>query len=127
MKRLIAAVSFALLATPALADSKPYEQLDVDRARVFVGSFNFDPRSAHLNTEMGLVIDSPALARRIAESFARTIPQRSYEVRLTPEGDLSWIERNGGEEVRHDTEPNTGFIKRLSVRLLSLLPIDWLL
>ena len=32
MKRLIAAVSFALLAAPALADNKPYEQLDVDRA-----------------------------------------------------------------------------------------------
>jgi hypothetical protein len=33
MKRLITAVSFALLATPALADNgKPYEQLDVDRA-----------------------------------------------------------------------------------------------
>jgi putative cardiolipin synthase len=99
----------------------------VDGARVFIGSFNFDPRSAHLNTEMGLVIDSPAMARRIAESFAQAIPQRSYEVRLTPEGGLSWIERNGREEVRHDTEPNTGFIKRLSVRLLSLLPIDWLL
>jgi putative cardiolipin synthase len=99
----------------------------VDGARVFIGSFNFDPRSAHLNTEMGLVIDSPALARRIAESFARTIPQRSYEVRLTPEGDLSWIERNGKKEVRHDTEPNVGLLKRLSVGLLSLLPIDWLL
>ena len=31
MKRIIAAVSFAVLATPVLADNKPYEQLDVDR------------------------------------------------------------------------------------------------
>src|SRR4029434_10299223 len=33
----------------------------VDRSRVFIGSFNFDPRSVELNSEMGVVIDSPAL------------------------------------------------------------------
>jgi putative cardiolipin synthase len=42
----------------------------VDQARVFVGSFNFDPRSAHLNTEMGFVIDSPALAQQVHDAFA---------------------------------------------------------
>jgi len=99
----------------------------VDGLRVFIGSFNFDPRSAHLNTEMGFVIDSAAMAQRIAESFQTGIPQRSYEVRLSPEGDLYWIERNGTEETRHDTEPNTGFFKRLAVRLISILPIDWML
>ena len=43
----------------------------VDGARIFVGSFNFDPRSAQLNTEMGFVIDSPALAVQIAERSSR--------------------------------------------------------
>ncbi len=42
----------------------------VDQRRVFVGSFNFDPRSAKLNTEMGLIIDS-AVARRAAVADAR--------------------------------------------------------
>src|SRR5690606_22057425 len=37
----------------------------VDGKRIFVGSFNFDPRSFNLNTELGFVIDSPALARQI--------------------------------------------------------------
>ena len=41
----------------------------VDRSRIFVGSFNFDQRSARLNTEMGLVIDSPTFARQLAERF----------------------------------------------------------
>ena len=41
-------------------------------SRIFVGSFNFDLRSALLNTEMGLVIDSPALAQRLAEVFDST-------------------------------------------------------
>jgi putative cardiolipin synthase len=99
----------------------------VDRSRVFVGSFNFDPRSAHLNTEMGLVIDSPALAQNITEAFERNIPERSYEVRLSAEGALYWIEHRGAETLRHDTEPGSGFWKRTAVRLLSLLPIEWLL
>jgi putative cardiolipin synthase len=99
----------------------------VDRARVFVGSFNFDPRSANLNTEMGILIDSPALAQRIASRFETGIPERSYEVRLSDEGELYWIERRGHERVRHDIEPGTSFWQRAAVRFMSLLPIDWLL
>lgn len=41
----------------------------VDGERLFVGSFNFDPRSVRLNCEMGFLIDSPTLARRIEEAF----------------------------------------------------------
>src|SRR5690606_32365544 len=54
----------------------------VDRARLFVGSFNFDPRSNYLNTELGFVIESPELAARISDRFRDDIPQDSYEVRL---------------------------------------------
>src|SRR6266487_4099318 len=65
----------------------------VDRSRVFIGSFNFDPRSARLNTEMGFVIDSPALADAIAERFADEVPTRAYEVGLGETGALYWIDR----------------------------------
>jgi len=99
----------------------------VDRARVFIGSFNFDPRSANLNTEMGFVIESPALARRIRETFDRRVSARAYEPRLSDEGKLYWIEPGDGTNVRHDTEPGTSFWQRLAVRLLSLLPIEWML
>jgi putative cardiolipin synthase len=99
----------------------------VDRTRVFIGSFNFDPRSARLNTEMGFVIDSPALAQKMAEAFERRIPADSYEVRLSDEDRLYWIERRRQGEVRHDVEPGTTFWKRSAVWLLSLLPLDWLL
>lgn len=99
----------------------------VDRSRVFVGSFNFDPRSARLNTEMGFVIDSPALAQRLSDTLANGIGERAYEVRLGTDGELVWIERGQGRLIRHDIEPGTGFWKRMGVRLLSLLPIDWLL
>ncbi len=100
----------------------------VDGSRIFVGSFNFDPRSARLNTEMGLLIDSPALAGRLAETLDKEVPQDSYEVRLAGDGaSIEWIERRPAGEKRYDTEPGVGFGRRLLVGFLSLLPIDWML
>ena len=99
----------------------------VDGERVFVGSFNFDPRSSDLNTEMGFVIESPALARQIDDAFDGRIQGHSYEVRLGERGRLYWLEGQGDGEVRHDTEPHTGIWKRGGIFLLSLLPIEWLL
>jgi putative cardiolipin synthase len=98
-----------------------------DRSRFFVGSFNFDPRSRKLNTELGFVIDSSALAQKIEAAFHESIPANSYEVRLSDNGRLYWIERRGDELVRHDTEPGTSWWLRAAVWLLSLLPIEWLL
>ncbi len=95
----------------------------VDRSRVFVGSFNFDPRSARLNTEMGFVIDSPALAEAIADAFARRAPERAYKVELSDSGALQWLT----DGQRFDQEPGTGIAKRLEVAALALLPIEWLL
>lgn len=99
----------------------------VDRSRFFVGSFNFDPRSRKLNTELGFVIDSPVLAQKIEAAFHDGIPANSYEVRLSNAGKLHWIERRGDELVQHDTEPGTSWWLRAAVWLLSLLPIEWLL
>jgi len=101
----------------------------VDGARIFVGSFNFDLRSARLNTEMGVVIDSPEFAGRMAKFFDKSVPELAYEVRLAPEGDgLVWIEHTAtGEEKRYDVEPETDAFKRWKVEFLSGLPIDWLL
>jgi putative cardiolipin synthase len=99
----------------------------VDRARFFVGSFNFDPRSRELNTELGFVIDSPRLAQEIEAAFNSTIPANAYEVRLSETGQLCWIERRDGEVVRYDTEPGTSVWFHAAVWFLSLLPIEWLL
>jgi putative cardiolipin synthase len=99
----------------------------VDGRRLFVGSFNFDERSARLNTEMGLLIDSPRLAARLAQAFATDIPVAAYEVRLDEDGDLRWIERTPSGEKRHATEPGAGPLRRAWLGFLSLLPIDWML
>jgi cardiolipin synthase C len=99
----------------------------VDSSRVFVGSFNFDPRSRHLNTELGFVIESPALAQKIERAFQSEIPPYAYEVRLSETGALYWLEQRDGTSIRHDTEPGVSFWLRTAVWFLSLLPIDWLL
>jgi putative cardiolipin synthase len=99
----------------------------VDDQRVFVGSFNFDPRSARLNTELGLVIDSPTLSRHIDDAFANVISSNAYQVKIDKNGDIYWLEQKGEQTVRHNTEPGTTLWQRALISLLSFLPIDWLL
>ena len=99
----------------------------IDRSRVFVGSFNFDPRSQRLNTELGFVIDCPAIAQAIADAFASIIPARAYQVRLSAAASLQWVEQRDGEEIVYDREPRAGFALRAFVGMLSMLPIEWLL
>ncbi len=99
----------------------------VDGERVFIGSFNFDPRSAHLNTEMGFAIDSPALARSMIQALQPILAGNAYRVRLSDRGELQWVENVAGRDVVHDIEPGTTFWRRLGVSILSLLPIEWLL
>jgi putative cardiolipin synthase len=94
----------------------------VDRSRIFVGSFNFDPRSARLNTEMGVVVESATLAAQLSEALDRDLPRDAYEVRLV-EDKLQWIDGN----VRHTSEPGAGWLRRIWIGFLSILPIEWLL
>ena len=95
----------------------------VDRERIFVGSFNFDPRSARLNTEMGVVVESAALATRLSEALDRDMANVAYQVRLSSDYGLEWIEG----DVRHTSEPGAGMFKRFWIGFLSILPIEWLL
>jgi putative cardiolipin synthase len=98
-----------------------------DRRKLFVGSFNLDPRSADINTELGVLFESPSLAARVADGVLNALPQAAWQVQRDPaSGRISWVdEAHGGR--RYDTEPETGFLRRLGVGLLKLLPIDAML
>lgn len=100
---------------------------EVDNERIFIGSYNIDQRSRNLNTEMGLVVDSPSMARQLSASFDKNLTEHAYEVKLAPDGALYWIGTQKGVVTRYDTEPGTTFLQRLGVKVLSWLPIDWLL
>lgn len=109
------------------ATSLHAKTFSVDRSRLFVGSFNFDPRSARLNTEIGFVIDSPAMAAQLDDAFTQRIPASAYQVQLGKDGRLFWTEQRGGQTVFHDTEPGASLWQRFAVWFLSWLPIDSLL
>ncbi len=97
----------------------------IDGERVFVGSFNIDPRSAELNCEMGVWIRSANLAATLRMSFEKgTDPSRSYELSLrTPEG-IQWRERSEGRAVIHEREPHASWMRRLTASVLEALPIE---
>jgi len=100
----------------------------VDRARIFVGSFNLDPRSANLNTEMGVVIESPVLAARMSDELTRALPAETFELRLSADGrSIEWLERTAGGDKIHTSEPEVGLLRRMWVEFLSWLPIEWML
>jgi putative cardiolipin synthase len=91
---------------------------------IFVGSFNMDPRSALLNTEMGLVIYSAAMATRLSESFDRAYPSSAYRVSLAEDGSLRWEDGTG---KIYDADPGSDWFERALIRIGTWLPIDWLL
>ena len=97
-----------------------------DRRIAFVGSFNFDPRSALLNTELGFVIESERLAGRLQGLLDGEVREIAYEVRLCGRR-LRWAEWTPAGEVVHRHEPHTGPLQRAVVAALAHLPIDWLL
>ena len=96
----------------------------VDRKKVFVGSFNLDPRSLYLNTEMGMGVDCSELAASMAESILDTLPDFAYKLQLSKKGRLEWLlQASGGDEVI-TTEPRTTWWRRFKTKLLSFLPIE---
>jgi len=96
----------------------------VDHKTVFVGSLNLDPRSAHLNTEMGLVLESPDLAQRFIERFDPQILDYAYRVERQPDGKTTWTTREDGKEVVVSREPGLGLFKRFGLFLTRVLPVE---
>lgn len=97
----------------------------IDRARLFVGSMNLDGRSERYNTELGVLIDSPALAQDFLGMM--DFESSAYRLRLGPTGALQWVHRDAEGETVLDSEPEAGLLRHWLSRLLgALLPHDWL-
>ena len=100
----------------------------VDGERVFIGSFNFDPRSAMLNCEMGFLIDSPAMAQEISVGFDGPLALVSYQPELSADGRMVWQELSANTKpVTWQQEPGTSWFKQMSLAVLQILPIEWML
>jgi putative cardiolipin synthase len=97
----------------------------IDGHRVYIGSMNLDPRSANLNTEMGVLLDSPELARQVRAQFERNVaPELSYRVVLEPGEGLVWYDTHQGLERRLEREPDASVWRRMAVTLLRVVPIE---
>jgi putative cardiolipin synthase len=95
----------------------------VDEREIFIGSFNFDPRSANINTEMGVIIRSPDIASDLAAGVKEALPAQTFELFLDENGALRWRGYDDGEEVILTREPQTTWSKRLGAGFMRILPI----
>ena len=81
-----------------------------DRRWVYIGSFNLDPRSANLNTEVGVFIDNPGLARQVDAGIHRDMQPGN-----------SWNARS------EDPDEYAPLGKRIRLSVIKLLPLEPLL
>lgn len=92
----------------------------IDREFVYVGSLNMDPRSFHLNTEMGLLVASPALAEQVAEQVEQDMePENAWHVTLDKENRFVWSSSAGTVHM----QPARNFGQRIADFFYGLLPI----
>jgi len=92
--------------------------LVIDRRTVLVGSMNMDPRSARLNSEIGLVMRSPVLAGELATLFDEVIQRSAYHVQRLADGTLHWVSDNPDVPSVTGTEPEAGAGRQLLLLLL---------
>ena len=102
----------------------------VDQEQVFIGSMNMDQRSKLLNTEMGIIVNSPKLAQAVEQFFdSAVLPANAYHVVLRdPDSQhsrgLQWQASNDNKPFHYNHDPDAALQRRLEVDLLKLLPID---
>lgn len=107
-----------------------------DREEVFIGSFNFDQRSANINAEVGVIYQIPEMAQYIAENaFDTAVNEFTYRVELVIENEdidgidvaqekVVWVETKDGKEYRYTKEPGTSGWRRFNENVFSILPIE---
>lgn len=96
--------------------------------KVFIGSFNFDPRSAHINTEVGLVVESEELQQNITDDLDKFLPLTCYELSLDQQGNVIWTEYlENGETIKYTHDPKTTKFQRFVMKFMARLPIEWMM
>ncbi|MGZ9897704.1 phospholipase D family protein [Shewanella gaetbuli] len=93
----------------------------IDNKSIFVGSFNFDPRSAWLNTEMGVVVEQPQFAQTFASVIKQSLTNKVYQV-VIKDGDIQWLDLQTQQYITQ--EPDSSWWQRFMANTLSWLPIE---
>jgi putative cardiolipin synthase len=115
-KKVVSADSKAALHTKAIV---------FDREAVFIGSFNLDPRSANINSEAGIYVESPELARQVIEYMEEGVaPENAFRVLLDDNGDLRWVIEKDGVSLDYEKDPNSRWYERWLAGIIRLLPVE---
>lgn len=91
---------------------------------------NFDQRSKNLNTESGLIIDSPELAQQTATRFGNMVRLDNVyalawrEAAGSAPGHLVWDTEENGKTVEYTQEPERSSWQGFELKVLSWLPVD---
>jgi len=117
---------------PGLSKSSLHAKtMAFDHKAMFVGSFNFDQRSMNINNEIGVLFYEPELSSESMDTFDKYINKIAFSVELVTDTNgresLRWVGVEEGEEVIFDDEPYVGFWKKLAVKVMRILPADFML
>jgi putative cardiolipin synthase len=96
----------------------------IDERYLFVGSFNMDPRSVNINSEMGIMLDAPRLTASVNERLDQALPDSTYHLRLNDRGQINWTtRRDDGATSLYRSEPTGTAWQHLWADILGILPI----
>jgi cardiolipin synthase C len=99
-----------------------------DEEKFFIGSLNFDPRSRDHNTEMGIKIDSPEIAKSAMRMLDLIKNEAAYQVQLNSTNDgVEWVKENAEGIKERVAPPRLGFWRRLQIEILGLVVPEGLL
>ena len=93
----------------------------LDREHVFIGSFNFSPRSRNLNTEMGILVHSPEFGAQMGAVMDRIMSSdNAWQLRLDEDSNLAWESSNG----TLTSQPYQSIWRRIQNGIFGLLPVE---
>ncbi len=96
----------------------------IDDTYVFVGSANVDPRSIRQNSEIGMLVRSPSLAKQIKAQLDAALPIYTYSVSLSDAGNLQWEDTASDNNPPLSQEPSAGLWRKLVAKVSGWLPIE---
>lgn len=104
------------------------KMMAIDEKQVFIGSFNLDPRSAYLNTEIGVLLHSPSLAKTVHQTMDDNLKKYAYRLALDANNNINWhLQKSDGQTRTYEKEPKMKWWERASMKIISWLPIEGLM
>ena len=98
--------------------------MTLDDKQVFIGSFNFDPRSSYLNTEIGVLLNSPKLAHTIHTTMNQHLNQYAYKLILDANKKIHWQHQTPKGTIIYRKEPQMKWWQKVGLKIVSWLPAE---